>query len=106
PILATRLVQQFGSIEAVLSAPLARLESVEGIGRERAARFRESSEDAALREIELAGSRGVRIICGADDDYPDLLRKIPDAPIVLYLRGTLQREDALALGVVGSRRGS
>jgi DNA processing protein len=36
--------------------------------------------------------------------YPAQLREIPDAPEVLYVRGRLEREDALAVAVVGSRR--
>jgi DNA processing protein len=36
--------------------------------------------------------------------YPAQLRELPDAPEVLYVRGRLERDDALAVAVVGSRR--
>src|SRR5262249_59121656 len=51
-----------------------------------------------------AGRGGWRTSAPADDEYPELLRRIADPPIVLYVRGSLQKEDALALAVVGSRR--
>lgn len=40
----------------------------------------------------------------APDDFPPLLREIPDAPETLYLRGTLPPKDHRLLAVVGSRR--
>jgi DNA processing protein len=39
-----------------------------------------------------------------DARYPAQLREIPDPPEFLYVRGSLAREDALAVAVVGSRR--
>jgi DNA processing protein len=36
--------------------------------------------------------------------YPVQLREIPDAPEVLYVRGRIEADDALAVAVVGSRR--
>jgi DNA processing protein len=36
--------------------------------------------------------------------YPAQLREIPDAPEVLYVRGRIERGDALAVAVVGARR--
>lgn len=36
--------------------------------------------------------------------FPSLLREIPDAPTVLYLRGTLPPKDHKLVAVVGSRR--
>src|SRR4051812_36517377 len=95
PILATRLVEHLGGIENVFSASSSRLESVEGIGRDRARSIAQSDPEAADREIELAASRGVKIVCPADEAYPALLRNIADPPVVLYVRGTLQPEDGV-----------
>jgi DNA processing protein len=39
-----------------------------------------------------------------DAHYPAQLSEIPDAPEILYVRGRLERDDALAVAVVGSRR--
>lgn len=103
PILIARLVDHFGDPRAVVGQSAARLERVKGIGPKAAQRIAFDNEEAVEREIEAACSRGVRIICVCDDDYPQPLRRTPDPPPVLYLRGRLQPEDAVALGIVGSR---
>ncbi|MFQ5626315.1 MAG: DNA-processing protein DprA [Methyloligellaceae bacterium] len=41
-----------------------------------------------------------------DPRYPRSLRWIPDPPLVLYVRGSLEAEDTLAVAVVGSRKPS
>ena len=45
----------------------------------------------------------VQILLFNDPVYPEALREIPDAPSLLFFRGTLHRSDALSIGVVGSR---
>ncbi len=49
---------------------------------------------------------GARLLTPDDEDYPALLRQIPDAPIVLYVRGTLLPQDERALAIVGTRKAS
>jgi len=38
-----------------------------------------------------------------DEEYPAQLRAVPSAPDVLYVRGTLEADDALAVAIVGAR---
>ncbi|MBN2279547.1 MAG: DNA-processing protein DprA [Candidatus Marinimicrobia bacterium] len=47
-----------------------------------------------------------KILTIFDDDYPELLKKIYDPPIVLYLNGDLVPEDYDAISVVGTRQPS
>lgn len=105
PVNFRKLVQKLGSIDAVLGASVAQLTQVEGIGdktAERIARSRNRFDPA--KELELADKHGVCIICLDDSRYPAPLGKIYDPPPVLYIKGTLIRQDNLALAVVGSRR--
>lgn len=105
PIVFSRLVERFGSAAAALGAGVGQLEKVPKIGTkiaEEIARRRDSAEVDA--EIAKAERHGVRIIALADDDYPLALRRIPDPPIVLYVKGTLPPTDAVALAIVGTRR--
>ncbi len=44
-----------------------------------------------------------RLITLEDDDYPSLLKPLPDAPALLYVRGTLLPSDQRALAIVGTR---
>jgi DNA processing protein len=45
----------------------------------------------------------VALLCEGEDTYPRLLREIPDPPAILYCRGQLLAEDALAVAIVGTR---
>ncbi len=105
PICARKLVEHFGSVDAVFDASPAALEQVEGVGRYRARAVLEArSDDAPERALALAAGCGARVICGEDAEYPKLLKHIPDPPVCLYVRGRLEPEDGLAMSIVGSRR--
>lgn len=60
----------------------------------------------AQRELELAARLGVRILSRQDAEYPDLLKSIPDAPLLLYVLGKISfgAETVGPLAFVGSRR--
>lgn len=46
----------------------------------------------------------IKVVILPDQDYPRLLREIPDPPGILYLKGKILPEDELAIAVVGSRK--
>lgn len=104
PILFGRLVEQFGNADGAIGRTAAELQAVRGIGRGADAIARAIEAIHVEPEIEAAAELGVRILCREDSEYPLGLRQIPDAPIVLYVRGELRATDAVALAVVGSRR--
>jgi DNA processing protein len=56
----------------------------------------ESEWDAAVR-------RDLRILTRDDSEYPPMLAALPDAPVVLYVKGDL-RAGRVLLAMVGSRR--
>lgn len=59
--------------------------------------------DAEMGKVQAAGAY---LITLADSAYPENLRHIPDAPYVLYVRGSLVPTDILSIGMVGTRRAS
>lgn len=103
PILSARLVQHFGGIDAIWDARPAALRQVRGISDAIAPRLVQSDPAAAQTEAELAARAGVRILCIEDPDYPVTLKNIPDPPPILYVQGTLDPADSVALAIVGSR---
>jgi DNA processing protein len=107
PVRVRRLLEAFGSPVQVLSAPLARLAAVEGIGPEAAQALRawESRVDLAA-ELALARDFGASVTTLADPAYPALLREIHDPPTVLYTWGTLLERDRHAIGIIGTRKPS
>lgn len=104
PVLAHRLLEAFGSPEAIFSASRTGLMEVKGLGQGRLERL---MDPIALRlardEQDLATEAGVRLLCPADDEYPDLLRRMGVCPLVLWVRGRLDPVDRLALAIVGPR---
>ena len=105
PVRVRALLERFGQPDAILATSRQELRQVEGVGDETAghiADWRAAVDlDAELARIEQAG---VRVVTRADADYPKNLREIYDPPLALYVRGTLSDRDALAVGIVGSRR--
>lgn len=98
------LVDRFGSPREVLSASIAQLREVSGIGPKLAmAIFAEGTPDAARAEWERCRAAGARLLVRGTDDYPTPLDEIPDPPGVLYCRGDWRSSDQLAVGIVGSR---
>lgn len=105
PRLFSALTERFGSAQAAAEASASALAQVRGIGPDSAARIREGLDRADPgAELEKAAAHGVTIcICG-EPEYPIALTYLTDAPPVLYVKGTLVREDAQALGIVGMRK--
>ena len=111
---AARLLDAFGgSADRALGASHAAWCAVPGIGRvtsERARRGIADLSDAVDAEIEHIERAGARAIAMGDPAYPELLRELPDAPRLLFIRGGLGPipsdpvRDAYPLAVVGSRR--
>jgi DNA processing protein len=107
PRAAAKLLERFGSAEAVYSATRAELEQLRLapdavdtiIGRN--LRFTAEAEIAAVRKL------GGDILLLDDGVYPSSLREIYDPPIVLYVKGAWSEcLDQPCIGVVGSRRAS
>lgn len=107
PIRVRRLLDAFGSPAAVLSAPLARLQAVPGVGPEAAKSVREWESRVDLPgELELVRDFGAKVLTPASPDYPALLREIHDPPTVLYILGDILDRDRHAIGVIGTRKPS
>jgi len=103
-VLFRRLVDAFGGAAEALAAGRAGWLRVEGIGRKLAAAIEAVGDEQIDAELAEAEARGVTILCDADEAYPAALKSIYAYPPVLYVRGRLEATDAVALGVVGSRR--
>ncbi len=109
PVLSTRLIERFGSPGAALGASPAQLERVPGIGPAKARQIAEGLMGARSRvddELALAEQMGIDLLTREDERYPALLRELPGAPLVLYVRGALQTDDLdrFTVAIVGSRR--
>ncbi|MCK4294557.1 MAG: DNA-protecting protein DprA, partial [Planctomycetes bacterium] len=105
PVTFAKLVEHFGSVDRALGASVSELAKVDGVGfktAERTAATRDKFDAAG--ELELAGKLGVWLINLDDKRYPPVLKQIYDPPPVLYIKGSLSRQDNLAISIVGTRR--
>lgn len=103
-----RLYNYFGDIEKAFNANLKDLLQIDELSKRKAETFlRERDKidpDIALFGVE---KRGIDYVTLEDDNYPRILKQIPDPPAVLYYKGDLtgcNLEKTLA--VVGSRKAS
>jgi len=99
-----RLIDHFGDAPAVFEAAPEKVRGVEGIGPKAAAAILAVDDEAVEAELAAADEAGVAIVPFTDEAYPAALKNIIDPPAVLYVRGRLEANDAVALAVVGSRR--
>lgn len=102
-----RLVKHFGSPEAVLKAGAEQLSNVEGLREQvRLSVLGRKTVRSPDVEWEKLQGKGIRLLCLGDPDYPANLVEIPDPPVVLFLRGTVEPRDLVSVAVVGSRAAS
>lgn len=99
-----RLAAALGGHEALRKASPTDIERAGNVGPKLAADIvRLLHSDDPDEELLQAAERSVAILPFNSPAYPALLRRIPDAPLVLYVQGELQPADAVALAIVGSR---
>jgi DNA processing protein len=102
-----RMVQAFGSPEAVLAASPDDLVG-RGCTPELAANVRRGP-DAKVRQqidrqVKTVERLRIRVLTIFDRTYPERLRTIADPPPLLYVTGRLTQDDHVAVAIVGGRR--
>lgn len=106
PVLSKQLINHFGNPQEVFKASKGRLSKVNGFGEKLSSLL--SSEEKLLQRadelIELSYKDGIAIHSIADDNYPNRLLQIPDAPLVLYTKGKVNLNPKKTVGVVGTRK--
>lgn len=99
------LILHFGNAEALWEADEQSLLAVKGLGPKTVAALiagRRSLDPA--HEWERIMNQGIDIFAFTDEKYPRLLKEIPDAPALLYVRGNYSWEEKPLIAIVGSRK--
>jgi DNA processing protein len=98
------LISHFASIEAAWHAPIGEIsragldpQYVRAVAK---ARGTFNGEE----ELALLAKHGVRVCTWLDDDFPAMLREIPQSPPVLFVRGAVAPNFEQAVAVVGTRK--
>lgn len=104
PITRKKLRDACGSSAEVLSSSRSFLMSVEGIGSVLAEKIASWQTTINLQsELDLVERNGCHLITPESEEYPPLLREVPGAPFLLYVKGKILPEDQRSIAVVGSR---
>ena len=103
PTKARKLVEHFGSVEAVFQASLTELEGtgIKAVSAQSIATGK--SAELAREESARAAAASVTIVSGEDAYYPARLKEIYDPPLVLYVRGDPEVLTRPGIAMVGTR---
>ncbi len=104
PRAATKLLERFGSADAVFHARRTELESLRLKPETIDSIVKNEFHEKAAQELDRVKQLGGDVLILDDGSYPALLREIDDPPPVLYVKGDWQAcFDQPAVGMVGSR---
>lgn len=92
---ATAIVEQRKDLHRLLPSIPAKLAE--------ALRDVETIRPRAEEELEYDAQHGIRTLCLNDDDYPQRLRECPDAPLMLFYKGTADLNARRIVNIVGTR---
>jgi DNA processing protein len=104
PRAATKLLERFGSPDAVFQARRTELESLRLKPETIESIVKKEFEDKAAAELENVKALGGDVLILDDGSYPPMLREIADPPMTLYVKGDWQGcFDQPCVAVIGSR---
>lgn len=105
PVRARRLMEAFGGAAGVFKATAEQLQRVKGIGPETAVIILDWESTVDLTgERSRMSEMGITLLTADDETWPENLRQLHDAPLLLYVWGRVEPRDRMAIGVVGSRK--
>ena len=104
-MLFKQLIGQFGSAQEVFRSSKRKLSQVPGVGAQIANEILKKDTLAAAEAILLQHEQErVAIISYQDDNYPQRLQQINDAPPLLYFRGKANLNAPKVISIVGTRK--
>lgn len=101
-----KLIEYFGSAQAAYMASLTELESCGVPARVAQAIFAQACLKEGEKELEEAAKADCQVVAYDSEDYPPRLKQIPDAPLLLYVRGDVKVLSQYGVAMVGTRRPS
>lgn len=104
--LAKQLISYCGSAEAVFTSPIRHLSRIPGIGEKIIGGIRNAAPllEKAEEEVIRCAQQGVSILAYTDEAYPERLRQIYDAPVLLYYQGSADLNHKRIISIVGTRQ--
>jgi len=105
PVTFRKLLSLYRDPASVLKAPFGELAAIDGVGEKKARNIKDfSGWKNVEKHVERLSRCDARVVTFRDADYPSMLRQTEDAPVFLYVKGSIQEEDKFAIAIVGSRK--
>jgi DNA processing protein len=101
-----RLLERFGSIEAIFAADPAALATIPRLRPEAIAALQTIPLETVEAELAALRAAGITLLTWEDPSYPAALHDLSDPPPVLFVRGNLLPADTHAVAIIGSRQAS
>lgn len=100
------IIKRIGSVAQFFNSSIETLQSygITAAAATELAAFKKSFDWAG--EQSNLTAEDIKIITLTDEAYPEMLRELPDAPYVLFVRGTLSGLEKPAIAIVGTRKAS
>jgi len=103
-ITARKLIAYTGSAKAVFGEKKSNLQKIPGIGSFLAGQIHPDSHlSQADKEISFIEKNNIKFLSLFDKEYPERLKQCPDAPILLYFKGSNVFSAPKILSIVGTR---
>ncbi len=103
-VLARNLVAYTGSVEGVFSESLKTLIKIPGIGEINAKRIKDATIfKKAEKELNFIQNNNIEALFYTDKKFPRRLKSCVDAPVILYIRGSLNLNEQKVISIVGTR---
>ncbi len=104
-VLARNLVSYCGGVAEVFKQKKSRLLQIPGIGETLAESiYKFDNFKPAEAEVKFIEKHGIKTMFYLDKDYPQRLKNLTDAPIMLYALGNANLDADKIVGIVGTRK--
>jgi DNA processing protein len=104
---AAGALQKWSTPEALLDAARSghegELLSTPGLTPVSVERLREAATRDISKALAAMDEYSIRLLLQGDEEYPRALKSIPDPPLYLFARGTVEPRDETAVAIVGTR---
>lgn len=102
-----RILVNYLPLDAIFTAKRAQIEKIPGIGEARARHIKQFTNfKRTEEEIRFLEKYKIKALLYTDENYPQRLLKINDAPTVLYYKGHADLNHSKHIAIIGSRSNS
>ena len=99
------LISYCGSAEQIFKTPKGKLKNIPGIGDVTVENIQNKSVlEEAEAIVKHAENLDTQLLFYTDADYPNRLKQIPDAPTLLYYKGSAHVNPPKSIAIVGTRK--